>query len=253
MIKYEHQVRDHLLLVDAGNSILGGWEPDYESKARLMVGAMNRMGYDALAVGPGELRLGSEELAGITDHADFPFLSANLTRGAAGPLLVQPHTSLQLDGHRLAIIGVTASEATDIQQLEKGEVGVLEPIESVRQQVAVARDGAEVIVVLSHLGLEMDRKLAREVRGIHLIVGSRLGESLEEPEQDELTGTVIVQAGRRGEWLGIIDLELDHRGRIVSYEARNRVLSEDTPEDPEFNAWLQSAQPTPTPTPKRSE
>ena len=219
----------------------------------MMVGAMNRMGYNALTVGQGELRLGSEELLKIMAYADFPFLSANLTRGEGGPLLFQPYTSLQLDGHRVAIIGVTAPEDTDIHQLEEGEVGVLDPIESVRQQVATVKAQAEVIIVLSHLGLEMDQKLAHQVGEIDLVVGGRSGENLEEPIQDEVTGTVIVQAGQRGEWLGIIDLELDQRGRIVSYKGRNLVLIEEIPEDPEFSAWLQSVQPTPTPAREPSE
>jgi len=248
MIHEERQAHDHVLLLDAGSSILGGWEPDYDSKARLMVGAMDRLGYDALTVGQGELRLGSERLLEIGDLADFPFLSANLTRGEGGPLLVQPYSLLQVDGHRVAIIGVTSPEATDIHQLEDGEVGVLDPIESVRQRVAAVKDQAEVIVVLSYLGLESDQDLAQQVEGIDLIVGGRSGENLVPPVQNEVTGTVIVQAGKRGEWLGIIDLELDHRGRIVSFQGRNQVLEESIPEDPQLADWLRSVLPTPTPT-----
>ncbi len=236
-----------MLLLDAGSSILGGWEWDYESKARMMVEAMNRMGYDALTVGQGELQMGSEALLKVMTQADFPFLSANLTRGKSGPLLVQPYTLLSLDGHRVAIIGVTAPEDTDIHQLEEGEVGVLDPIEGVRRQVNAVKDQAKVIIVLSHLGLEMDQKLAQQVGEIDLIVGGRSGDNLEEPLQNEVTRTVIVQAGNRGEWLGIIDLELDQHGRIVSYKGRNLALSEEIVEDPEFSAWLQSVQPTPTP------
>lgn len=247
-IQKERQANDHVLLLDAGSSILGGWEPHYEPKAKLMVGAMNRMSYDALTIGQGELRLGSEQLLKTMDLADFPFLSANLTRGEGGPLLVQPYSLLRLDGHRVAIIGVTAPEATDIHQLEEGEVGVLDPLEGVRQQVSAVGDRAEVIIVLSYLGLESDQKLAQQVQGIDLIVGGRSGENLEQPLRNELTGTVIVQAGKRGEWLGIVDLELDRRGRIVNYEGRNRVLEESISEDVELRDWLKSVLPTPTPT-----
>jgi len=242
-----------VLLLDAGSSILGGWERDYRSKALLMVEAMNRMGYDALAVGEGELRLGSEELLNVMARARFPFLSANLTRGEGGPLLVQPHTLLQVGQHRVAIIGVTAPEATDIHQLRQSEVAVLDPVESVRQQVAAVRGRADVIIVLSYLGLELDQELAQQVRGIDLIVGGRSGQNLEEPLQDAVTGAVIVQAGKRGEWLGIIDLELDQGGRVVGYEGRSRVLSDDIAEDSDLSAWLQSVQPTATPRPEPGE
>lgn len=247
MIKSERQAHDYVLLLDAGDSILGGWEEDYGAKARMMVEAMNRLGYDALTVGEGELRLGANGLLEVMTQANFPFLSANLTQGKGGPLLVRPYTLLKLGGHRIAIIGVTSPKDTDIHQLGKDEVGVLDPIESVRQQVAALKNRAEVIIVLSHLGVKMDKELAHQVEGIDLIVGGRSGRNLEKPLQDDVTGTVIVQAGIRGEWLGITDLELDGQGHIVSYKGRNRELSEDIAEDPEMSAWLQSMQPTPTP------
>ena len=253
VIRDERQDHDHVLLLDAGSSILGGWEREYNTKARLMVEAMNRMGYDALTVGQGELRLGTEELLKVMTLADFPFLSANLTRGEGGPILVQPFTSVQLNGHRVVVIGVTASEATDIHQLEEGEVGVLDPIESVRQQLISVQPEGNVVIVLSYLGLEMDQQLARQVRGIDLIVGGRSHENLVEPLKDEVSGTVIVQADDRGEWLGIIDLELDRRGRVISYAGRNLELVESIAEDPEFGTWLQSVRPTPTATPVTSE
>jgi len=240
-----------VLLVDAGNSILGGWERDYESRARLMVEAMNRMGYDALTVGQGELRLGPDGLLKIMEEADYPFLSANLTLGEGGPLLVQPYTLLQLEGHRAAIIGVTAPEDTETRQLEESKVGLLDPIESVRRQVDAVQAQAQVIILLSHLGLEMDQKLAREVKGIDLIVGGSLGDNLQKPIQDEETGTVIVQGGRRGERLGIIDLELNQRGRVASYKGRDLVLDDKITDDPELSAGLQSVQPTPTPEPSQ--
>jgi 5'-nucleotidase len=249
----ERKAHDHVLLLDAGSSVLGGWERDYEPKAKLMVGAMNRMGYNALTIGKGELRLGSKQLLNIMALSDFPFLSANLTRGTGGPLLGQPYTLLQIDRHGVGVIGVTASEATDIHQLEDGEVGVLEPIESVRQQVAALGDQAEVIIVLSHLGMELDQQLAQQVPGIDLIVGGGAGSTPEEPLQVLPTDTVVVQAGKRGEWLGIIDLELDQRGRIVSYGGRSQVLEESIPEDAELSAWLESVRPTPTPTLEPSE
>jgi 5'-nucleotidase/UDP-sugar diphosphatase len=253
VIRDEREAHDHVLVLDAGSSVLGGWERDYDAKARLMIGAMNRMGYDALTIGEGELRMGSEDLLSVMPQADFPFLSANLTRGEGGPLLLEPYTLLSFDGHKVAVIGVTSPQATDIHQLDEGEVGVLDPVESVRQQVASVRNRADVIIVLSYLGLEMDQTLAQQVRGIDLIVGGLSGQNLIEPIQNETTGTVIVQTGKRGEWLGVVDLSLDRGGNVVRYEGRNRVLSEDVTEDAEFTAWLRSAQSTPTPSPKPSE
>ena len=253
-IKAERQANDYLLLLDAGNSLLGGWERDLESKARLTVQVMNRMGYDALTIGQGELRMGSELLLDVMAQADFPFLSANLTKGMGGPPLVRPSTVVELGSHRVAIIGATAPETVDIRQLEEGEVGALDPIESVRRQVGAVKGQAGVIIVLSYLGLEVDRELAQQVSGIDLIVGGNSDSvdkqrPLESPIWQEETGTAIVQARKKGESLGIIDLELDRRGRIVSHEGRSLMLGGDIADDAEFSAWFRAVQPTPTPLP----
>jgi 2',3'-cyclic-nucleotide 2'-phosphodiesterase (5'-nucleotidase family) len=213
-----------------------------------MVGAMNRMGYDALTIGQGELRLGSSQLLEVMDLSSFPFLSANLTKGEGGPPLSQASTSYLFDRHRVSIIGVTSPDATDIHQLEPGEIAVLDPLESVRQQVSETADQSEVVIVLSYLGTEQDVQLAQQVQGIDIIVGSSTGSTPEEAIQVHPTGTVIVQAGKRGEWLGILDLVIDRQGHIVSYESRSKVLSEDIPEDSELGTWLESVRPTPTPT-----
>ena len=125
---------------------------------------------------------------------------------------------------------------------------VLDPVESVRQQVVEAAGEADVVVVLSNLGPELDVQLARTVPGIDVIVGSSTGSTPEEAIQVQPTGAIVVQAGKRGEWLGILDLEIDRRGKIVSYEGRSTVLIEEIPEDPDLNIWLESVRPTPTPT-----
>ena len=75
-------------------------------------------------------------------------------------------------------------------------------------------DGAEVAVVLSHLGLGGDKHLARTVEGIDVIVGGHSHNRMEKAEQ--VSGTLIVQAGAHGSDLGRLDLIVE-KGKITDY------------------------------------
>jgi 2',3'-cyclic-nucleotide 2'-phosphodiesterase (5'-nucleotidase family) len=167
--------------------------------------------------------------------------------GEGGPLLAQPSLLLDVGGRSLGIIGVSTPEDTELSQLEQGEVGAHEPVSAVREQVGALASQTDIIIVLSDLGLEADQQLAEQVEGVDLIVGGRSREKLAEPVRYGASGTLITQAGDRGEWLGILDLEFDQQGRVVSYEGRGHDLDESIPEDDGMISWLQSVRPTATP------
>ncbi|UPG73271.1 5'-nucleotidase C-terminal domain-containing protein [Roseomonas gilardii subsp. gilardii] len=104
-------------------------------------------------------------------------------------------------------------------------------------------EGAATVLVLSHLGLEADRKLAREVAGIDLIVGGHshtlLANGLEGAEgpdpvmEQGPSGLVrIVQAGCYSRYLGRLDLDLSPEGRVLSHRGLMRELTMDVAPDP---------------------
>ena len=80
-----------------------------------------------------------------------------------------------------------------------------DPVESLRDQVEVLREQVDVIVVLSHLGLSTDKRLAEQVEGIDVILGGHTHHVLEEPLL--IGNTMLGAAGKFGQWLGKVVLE----------------------------------------------
>jgi len=91
--------------------------------------------------------------------------------------------------------------------------------------------GIVPVVVLSHLGLEDDRRLAETVAGIDLIVGAHSHDRL--PAGEERNGVLIAQAGEYAQALGRVDLTLDPvSGRVLDRSAQVLDVPEDEPPDP---------------------
>ena len=167
MVKQERQASSHLLLLDAGDSLFGDRFLGQQTQGKGVVEAMNLLGYDAMALGGGDMRLGLDTLRQRMAEAEFPFLSANVILSGTETLFTEPYIIKEIGDHRVAIIGLTEPEAADAVQ---GAVTVLNPIETARRYVAEVGSEASIIIVLSHIGVERNMKLAGEVEGIDLIV-----------------------------------------------------------------------------------
>ncbi len=205
----------HTLLWDAGDAedrIL--LESDV-TKGTAIMAMMNVIGYDAAALGnAAAVTYGPDNLARLAETANFPIMVANLSWTETGQLVEGgvPYRLLELGDIKLGLIGVTAlSNAYSIfgTRTFKPAPIVTELVQHLRNR------GANVIAVLSHLGLEGDRALAEAVSGLHFIVGGHSHDTLEEPLM--VNDTLIAQAGAYGSHLGRIDLELDSSsGRVQS-------------------------------------
>ncbi len=240
-----------MLVLDAGAAILGQWV-SVMSDGRVMVEAMNAMGYDAMAVGALDALKGLDVLQERASEAEFPFLSANLIGAEDESLLFEPYTIIQRDDRRFGIIGLTDSDILAYPGVGE-KVQVLDPIEITRSWVDALRPQVDVLIVLSHLGLEYDQLLADSVDGIDIIVGGYSRRVMQEPV--ERSGTLIVQQGYRGEWLGRLETHYDQDGTILEATEEMIVLDDQYPDDPEVAAIVEryrTLYPTPTlpPTPE---
>lgn len=242
MVKQERQASSHLLLLDAGDSLFGDRFLGQQTQGKGVVEAMNLLGYDAMTLGGGDMRLGLDTLRQRMDEAEFPFLAANVVLSGTETLFTEPYIIKEMGDHRVAIIGLTESGAADAVQ---GAVTVLNPIETTRRYVAEVSSKANIIIVLSHIGVEEDMKLAEEVEGIDLIVSGAKQGGLGQAVQNETTGTLIVQAevpspGHAGRTVGVARLQIDSQGEIKSHQWAVVFLTPDFADDSEMRALLNS-------------
>ncbi len=178
---------------------------------------MNELRFDAMALGNHEFDWGRDVLAGNLLNAAFPFLSANIINGN-GQLLpgVKPYVMIERKGVKLAVIGITTPETAYTTRIEYvKDLKFVVPEETVPPLIReVKAKGARLVVLLTHLGLAEDKKLAAAVPGIDVIVGGHSHTVVTDPVV--VGRTIIVQAGYNGLYLGVLELAVDARtGRIV--------------------------------------
>jgi len=186
---------------------------------------MNYMRYDAMALGNHEFDWGQDVLHSIISSASFPVISANVFgRGGMHIRGVKPYVILKKKNVRIAVIGITTPET--FYTTKHGNLKGLRfaPPEQVLPTLIrrVRSQGASMVIALTHDGLDSDRELARNVRGIDVIVGGHSHTAVRDPVIE--SGTVIVQAGSNGIYLGVLKITFDpKKKKILSYTPKDEL------------------------------
>lgn len=187
------------------------------------VALFEKLGVDAAAMGNHEFDYGQDIFRRLGQLARFPFLTANVQTQPT-PLPVKTHVVFaKSGGPKVAVLGLTTPELTTATHPRNiYGVSVEEPVAAARRLMPALRNEADMVVVLSHMGVADDRRLAREIPEVEVVVGGHNHNVYAQPVMEG--DTAIVQAGERGRWLGRMDLACKD-GRMV--RAGYRLLSMD--------------------------
>lgn len=204
-------------------------EPDFK--------LFNALGLDAYQIGNHEFDEGEAVLRKLIDMAEFPILAANMHPTKDSPLYgadISPYVIKEIDGERIAVVGVLKVEKTVESSLVTDAVQFSDEIETVRSTVAdIEKQGINKIIVLSHLGYDEDKALAAEVSGIDVIIGGDTHDLLD--STGELAGmglevdgdyptvvaspdghpVYIAQAWERALGIGQMNISFDEDGEVV--------------------------------------
>lgn len=201
---------DNTLLLDAGDISTGSPISNF-FEGKPMVDTMNVLKYDAMTLGNHDIGEGYGTLKTIVSTAGFPVLSANFVDLGKSKELqeIKPYVIKQVGDIKVGIVGLTTVDTLSMLSREDRKlVSLTATKEAAKKNIAkMKKEGANLIVVLSHLGIEADRKLARDVEGINVIVGGHSHTELEKPEK--VGKTYIVQTGSKGKNIGRLDLYVD--------------------------------------------
>ncbi len=215
-----------VLVLDGGDLLSGHPAADFTDggvRGAAFVRLWAMIGYDAWAIGNHDLDHGIENLRALIPLARAPALSANLLAadGADPPVPAAPYQIFERGGLKIAVIGLITGELRGLLRSETlARLRVVPPVEAARPLVAELRPKVDLVVALTHLGIEADRELARAVPGIDAIVGGHSHTALRNPVREG--ATVIVQAGARGRRLGRLDLVVregalaEHRWELLA-------------------------------------
>ncbi len=192
------------------------------TKGKSQIELLNLVAPDVMTLGNHEFDYGTENLRALLPLARFPIVSANIWDKTKGSTFVPPCAILDRGMLRIGVIGLAPSDLARLTLRENvKDFDVLDPATVVRRFIRELRDkqGVNLIVILSHMGVVEDSILASQVEGIDVIIGGHSHTPLFHPKR--VKGVVICQAGEKGRYLGRLDLTFDpEKGKIVSSDGR---------------------------------
>ena len=202
--------RPETLLLDGGDTWHGSYAAE-QTKGQDVVNVMNALRPDAMT-SHWEFTLGKDRVDEIVDELDFPFLGANIFDNEWDEPAYEPYQMFVRGGVQIAVIGQAFPYmpiANPRWMFPTLSFGIRE--ERMREVVQEVRDeGAEVVVVLSHNGFDVDRKMASRVDGIDVILCGHTHDALPEPLM--VGKTALIASGSNGKFVSRIDLDVRDGG-----------------------------------------
>jgi sulfur-oxidizing protein SoxB len=203
---------DKVLLLDGGDT----WQGSYTSlktQGEDMVEVMKALGTEAM-VGHWEFTFGQERLKELIDKLEYPFLGGNVFDTEWDEPVFQSTAFFEKGGVSVAVIGqhFPYTPIANPSYLVKGWSFGIRP-EVLQKNVDKAkRQGAEIVVLLSHNGFDVDQKLAAMIEGIDVILTGHTHDAI--PKGIRIKDTLLLSSGSHGKYLGRVDLKVKN-GKVV--------------------------------------
>lgn len=227
--------------------ILEGYSPEIE--------LMQKIGYDAVTIGNHEFDYGPDKLSSYLKRAGYPEAHEKLPLVISNLNIPQGHSleDIQLlpsqiqkleNGLTIGILGLLGKTAYSVAPMAE-PVTILDPVEVAQKQVDQLRAaGAQVVIALSHSGVEEDYLLARKVENIDVILGGH--DHYQSTEATVINNTIIMHSSYYLQYVGMLELEYDTgtgQLRTLNHEHRNPFLlplDHSVSEDPEIASLIAS-------------
>ena len=218
-------------------------------KGKADAAALNLIPWDAYALGNHEFDDGDEALSEFLGllNKNIPILAANIKADKNNILYNKwkPYIIKTIDGNKIGIIGIDIVEKTVNSSNPSDEIRFSDELKTAQEYINILqKKGVNKIILLTHIGLENDIRLAQELKGLDIIVGgdshSLLGDysniglkssTNEYPlkiKSKNNTRVCIVQAWESAHLLGSFDVVFNELGEVIQCSGNAKILIGDT-------------------------
>ena len=229
---------DNTLLIDCGDT----WQGSYtalKTRGEDMVDVMNALGVDAMTA-HWEFTYGTERVQELIEKLDFPFLCGNVVDNDWQEKVFESTAYFEKGGVKIAVIGQAfpyTPVANPRYMMPTLSFGIRD--DNMQAQVDEARaNGADLVVVGSHNGFDVDRKMASRVKGIDVLLTGHTHDAM--PKVLKEGDTLLVASGSHGKFLARLDVKVENK-KVVDYGFKLiPVFSDAIQPDPEMAALVET-------------
>ncbi len=201
-------------------------------KSAFMVQAMDKLGYDVVTLGEREFNFGQQFLLDTFKKSKIDVVSANLVYADTKKPFVKSYVIRRLCGARVAFFGLIGKDMKVRTLSSERALEIKDPVATAKALLPELRKKADIVVLLSHLGLTEGQRLTLDAPGIDVMVfGHQPGLFR---EITKTNGVINARPGERGQYIPGIHLVYED-GKIVSYDGEVVTLDDKVPADDEMN------------------
>ena len=227
---------DKVLLLDGGDT----WQGSYTSlktQGEDMVSALNFLKPDAM-VGHWEFTFGQDRLEELINKMNHPFLGGNVFDTEWDEPVFESTKFFERGGVNIAVIGQHfpyTPIANPKYMVEGWSFGIR--LKTIQQNIDNAKKkGAEIVILLSHNGFDVDQKLASILNDVDVILTGHTHDAI--PQAIKIKNTLLLSSGSHGKYLGRIDLKVE-KGKVVDFSSNLiPIFSDIIKPDPEMSALI---------------
>lgn len=223
------------LFLNAGDTYQGSvWYNVY--KWEVVAKFLNILAPDAISLGNHEFDDGVNGLIPFIKKANFPVLATNLDLSKEPELKATKlanSTILKINGTKIGVIGYLTPETVVLSST--GNVIINDEVPAIREEAKrLKKEGVDILIALGHSGFSIDKKIAKEVEDIDIVIGGHTNTFLyrgkqpdaEHPEgfyptevvQDSGRKVYVVQAYAYTKYLGNFSVTFDGKGEVTHIE-----------------------------------
>ena len=225
-VKDERAKDKNTLLLDCGDMFHGTNEANID-QGKGVVECVNLMGYNAMVPGNHDFNFGFDRLLQIRSQLNFPILSANIYKD--GKQVFDEYKIFEVNGKKIGVFGLTTPFSLNF--VHDNSVTFADPVKCAKRVVSELKGKVDAIVMLSHLGDDVDKDLIQKVDGINLVLCGHYHYLYKSAKK--VNDTYMAEAGSFTTHLGVANMYFK-KGKVAKVDWKVLTTNDQSKEDPQL-------------------